>query len=48
MQTLKMIEPFGLNIAGSVYSAHTLLRLLADYYVRSVIIFNYFHSFLFS
>ena len=27
MQTLKTMEPYGLNIADSVYSAHTALLL---------------------
>ena len=32
MQTLKTKEPYGLNIADSMQSAHTLLCLSDDYY----------------
>ena len=30
MRTLKTVEPYGLDIADSVYSAHALLSLLAE------------------
>ena len=32
------MEPYGLNIADSVWSVHTLFRLFIDYYFRSIII----------
>ena len=46
MRTLKIMEPYGLNIADSVQLAHTLFRLLIDYCIRSIIIFIvlYFYS----
>ena len=43
MQTLKTMEPYGRNIADSVYSAHTLFRVFIDYYFRSIIIFIVFY-----
>ena len=49
IQTLKTTELYGLDIANSVESAHTLLRLFFTlYYFRSniVIIVFYFYSFL--
>ena len=48
MRTLKTMEPYGLNIADSVQSAHTLFRLFIYYYFQSTITFivYYFYSFL--
>ena len=45
MRTLKTMEPYRLNIAESVQSAHTLFPLFIYYYIQSTITF--FYSFLF-
>ena len=47
MQTLKIMEPYGYNIADSVQLSHTLLGLFADYYFQSIIIFTVFYLYSF-
>ena len=39
MRTLKAMEPYGLDIANSVQSAHTLFRLFIDHNFRCIITF---------
>ena len=43
MRILKTIEPYGLNVAYSMWLAHTLFRLSIYHYFRSIIIFIGFY-----
>ena len=38
MRILKTMEPYGFNVADSMWLVHTLFRLSIYYYFRSIII----------